>query len=225
VTLDDEAMRGARPALDAASLLALDDRAFVVCVYLTLLRRAPDDEGLLHYLRKLRAGSTKLEIVALIAHSKEGRAKATRLPGLDRALTRYRWSRVPVVGALLRWVIGADGYSARDRRLRAIEQSLARQEASTERLFVTLEVHLAGLRSDIAAGRSQFEETAGEDGAGELLLQPRGQTPSVISRVVSLAPGTAEGVMAQLGDLVASSLEAERLAVARRSRARSIESV
>ncbi len=57
-------------------LLAPDEEAFIRGAYRTLLGREPDPEGLGAYLEELRDGTPKIDLLAAIALSPEGRMRA-----------------------------------------------------------------------------------------------------------------------------------------------------
>jgi FkbM family methyltransferase len=109
-----------------AQLLALHDRRFINAAYCSLLGRAPDGEGEAYYLGRLRAGVHKLAILKQIRHSAEGRAFVSAVAGLDRAIDRYRWAMLPLLGIVLRFVWRIDGNGPIHRGLRAITNDLAR---------------------------------------------------------------------------------------------------
>lgn len=206
---DSDAVANVQPANDVRSLLVLNDVQFVATAYLTLLRRPADSDGLVHYTSRLRAGHAKLDVLDLLARSREGRHKGVVLPGLRKALSRHRLLQAPLVGPVLRWLSGAEGNSPRERRLRAIEQGQLRNESSQAALLA----EVRALRQDLASG--QFGGGAGASPAaahGELIVQPRGQTPSLLSRFIKLERATADEVIDQLAELVRASFEAEQLA-------------
>lgn len=206
---DAEAVARAQPAADLPALLALNDAEFVASAYLSLLRRPADRDGLAHYTTRLRAGHAKLDVLDLLARSREGRHKGAGLLGLEKALRRHRLLQAPLVGSLLRWLWAAEGNSPRERRLRAIEHAQLRQESSQARLLA----EVLALRHDLASGQFSGGGSAGSAAAhGELIVQPRGQTPSLLSRFIKLERATADEVIDQLAELVRASFEAEQLA-------------
>lgn len=212
--LDTQALEAARPAASLGALMLLDDAHFVGAAYLTLLRRPADEDGLSHYLHKLRSGSTKIEVLAGLTSSREGRASGAVLPGLPKALLRFHLMRLPLVGRLLQWVTGAEGYSASHRHQRAVEQILLRQLEQSRHHHAQSLAHLEAIRSTVARGA--VAPAAAEDVLlGELVVQPRGQTPSLLSRFIKLKRTPADDVIAQLAELVGASFEAEQLAVGR----------
>jgi predicted nucleic acid-binding Zn-ribbon protein len=74
------------PSFEA--LIGLDDRRFIDATYTTLLRRAPDGDGLNFYLGAIRKGTTKLQILREIFFSQECRDNEVELPGLREALAQ-----------------------------------------------------------------------------------------------------------------------------------------
>lgn len=206
---DEQAVADAQACDHLGALLALDDAEFVASVYLSLLRRPADADGLLHYTRKLRAGHTKLEVLRLVLASREGRNKGAHLSGLSRAMAQYKLSRLPVVGGIVRYLGNFEGHSASDRHLRAIEQSLLRQERHNARLLQEIQ----GMRHSLAEGVVTGHRSASGPSQEELILQPKGQTPSVLSRFIQLERAPANDVIDQFASIIRSSFEAEQLAV------------
>lgn len=84
-------------AFNLESLLAMNDVQFLECAYFTLLKRAPDFEGLNYYLRRLRSGTPKIHILGQLLDSDEARASGGDLPGLRRAVRLYKFTRLPLV--------------------------------------------------------------------------------------------------------------------------------
>jgi len=120
-------------AIDIEELLALDDIAFVDCAYKTLLKRVPVAASLDHYLQLIRSGASKLRIVTKMRFSAEGRARATSLPGLWRAVFQYWISRTRLTDWWYQPFPQAGGDSPLECRVRAIENTLMRMTQERER--------------------------------------------------------------------------------------------
>jgi hypothetical protein len=120
-------------AVDVEELLAFDDVAFVDCAYKTLLGRAPDADGLDHYVQLIRSGASKARIVAALCLSAEGRARTSSLLGLRRAMRQYRLARGRLTGWWYRPIARVEGESPLECRLRAVENSLKRIAWERER--------------------------------------------------------------------------------------------
>jgi Domain of unknown function (DUF4214) len=109
---------------DLKSLLQHQDRQFIECAYLTLLKREPDPQGLGFYLGRLRGGEAKLQIVSELYSSMEARQSGADLPWLRSPLRRQRLTRLPVLGILLKTLINRESKSELGIRLRVLEQKV-----------------------------------------------------------------------------------------------------
>lgn len=133
------------PASTLNELLAWHDQQFVICAYQTLFGRAPDSEGLAYYLGRLRSGFSKIQMLAQLRLSKEGKSRATTLPKLDRAIRQHQRGQYPLIGWLFKQPDDGSGRESIHRKLRAIEnQMLILNEASDHR-FNQMETAFAGL--------------------------------------------------------------------------------
>ena len=83
-------------------LLAYHDRNFIQNAYRAILKRGPDATGYNSFIESLRSGRlNKIDVLARLRYSTEGRAKRVRVDGLlFPALVRFGY-RIPVVGYLL----------------------------------------------------------------------------------------------------------------------------
>jgi FkbM family methyltransferase len=135
------------PALASTldELLACHEQQFVRCAFQTLLGRDPDPEGLGYYLGRLRTGFSKMRIVAQLRLSKEGKAHAAKLPGLDIAVQRHQKGQYPLIGWLFRRLNGGEGNHPTERKLRSIENQLFLLSDESKCRFNQLETALTGL--------------------------------------------------------------------------------
>lgn len=90
--------RQTAPAASLDDLLALDDESFVKCAYATFLQREPDTLGFSYYIKRIRNGISKLEIIQQIRYGKEGKEKNIEIHGLNQALNRQKFSKIPLIG-------------------------------------------------------------------------------------------------------------------------------
>ena len=122
IRISDMPLKIAANTLD--ELLAQHDIAFVNLAYRTILGRAPDTEGLSYYLKRLRNGISKLEIITQLRKSAEGKNHDTSLTGLDKAIKLHQYLKTPLLGAMLRFF----GFNPVERdiqqNLRAIDPNL-----------------------------------------------------------------------------------------------------
>jgi len=128
-------------------LMAYHDLQFILCAYKTVLGRDPDPEGLAHYVGRLRAGIPKIQILADLRLSREGRARKLRVGGLDKAIRRYRMGQLPVVGYLLRVIGGTEGNAPIERRLRSLENQILAIADDSHRRLAQIEQKLTDLRN------------------------------------------------------------------------------
>ncbi|AQQ48825.1 hypothetical protein A8F66_02555 [Burkholderia cenocepacia] len=124
-------------------LLGLDDEAFILAAYRTVLGREADQEGHEYYLRRIRNGIGKLHILGQLRNSKEARARSIDLSGLDRAIRATKLKRIFSFTAP--WTRHRND---QDRKLNELENSLhalARVAASTNEQVSSLHASLIRL--------------------------------------------------------------------------------
>lgn len=84
-------MQDIKPAESLSDIFRAEDPSlFVGLIYKTLLRRMPDEEGFSFYLEQLNSGVNRKNVLVQIASSREARAIAVDLPGLDRLLKLHK---------------------------------------------------------------------------------------------------------------------------------------
>ena len=104
-----------------AKLTACHDQQFILFAYQTLLGRAPDSEGVDYYIGRLRTGISKIQILAQIRLSKEGKAYKANVQGLDAAIRQYQRQQKPLIGWLFRIFSDNKENYPIDQKLRSIE--------------------------------------------------------------------------------------------------------
>ena len=80
-------------------LLDLHDEEFIHAAFLCVLGRNPDPEGLTYYLKRIRSGVGKQEILGQIALSSEGLQNRPTLPGLPKVISAERRSSADITSA------------------------------------------------------------------------------------------------------------------------------
>jgi hypothetical protein len=84
-------------------LLRYHDRVFVQVAYRAVLKRSANDTELLRDLRQLRSGNVnKIDLLATLRFSPEGRAKGVQLDGLLLPALIRRLGQVPLLGYPIR---------------------------------------------------------------------------------------------------------------------------
>lgn len=114
-------------------LLSFHDEKFVHVAYDTLLGRTPDPEGLAYYLSRVRSGISKIEILAQLRRSPEGKAKNVPVSGLDKEIKRLKSSKIPVIGPVIKVFAGSGAGEDTQKNLRAIENKLNAIEENLKR--------------------------------------------------------------------------------------------
>ena len=84
-------------------LLGYHDRAFVHAAYRAVLKRSPSETELLRDLKQLRSGNVnKIDLLATLRFTEEGRAKGVEVDGLVFPALIRRLGQLPVLGYLIR---------------------------------------------------------------------------------------------------------------------------
>jgi SAM-dependent methyltransferase len=87
-------------------LLKYHDKEFVRNAYRALLKREADDAGYNHYLDSLRSGRyNKVDILAALRYSPEGRERNVRVEGLLLPRTLRRLYRIPALGYFIQLAV------------------------------------------------------------------------------------------------------------------------
>jgi Domain of unknown function (DUF4214) len=147
---NDSSMSHATPVSSVDDLIQLHDQAFVQQAYQSILGRAADAEGHAYYLRRLRAGVSKISILAQMCRSMEGKAQSVQIEGLHSAIKREARGRLPLVGWIFRRLDGMDGNEPAMRRLRTIENQMGVLDAKIQHRFEQMDRALVTLQLLIA---------------------------------------------------------------------------
>lgn len=122
MTTSDPARVTQLPQISAAqnlkALLQLQDTQFIVSAFQLLLKRSPDAEGFSYYIKRIRAGVPKIQILGQIMDSREAQTLGVEIPGLRKAIRQQRIISLPLVGKVLQIFIGAKSVSLLDEMLK-----------------------------------------------------------------------------------------------------------
>lgn len=113
-----------RLADHAAALWLLEDEAFVRAALTLLVEEEALADDSMYFVLLLRQGYSKHHVLAAMADRWSNAFRPGKLPGVLWRLRRYRAGCWPIVGGLIRWVLGLPGDSVSERRLRVIENQL-----------------------------------------------------------------------------------------------------
>jgi len=87
-------------------LLRFHGEDFVRNSYRALLMREPDEAGMAYHLQSLATGRfNKIDVLASLHNSHEGRQSGVTVEGLSTPATMRRLGRIPILGYLLRMII------------------------------------------------------------------------------------------------------------------------
>ncbi|MBA2732999.1 MAG: methyltransferase domain-containing protein [Acidobacteria bacterium] len=119
-----------------SDLLQYHDHTFIWNAYRAILKREPDETGLTQFLQMLRSGRfNKIDILATLRFSPEGKARNVQIDGLARRPLLRRLYRVPVFGYLLEMIVAVARLPVMIRSQRQFEShTLAQQEVLASRL-------------------------------------------------------------------------------------------
>jgi len=150
-------------------LLRYHDRVFVQAAYRAVLKRSPDETESLRDLKRLRSGHVnKIDLLADLRFSPEGRAKGVQLDGLIFPALIRRLGQLPLIGYLIRLVIALLRLpnSVREQRefgsyvLSQQEQIADFINVTADRLTKQLDT-IAQRQADNQAWQEYFEGVAG----------------------------------------------------------------
>lgn len=86
-------------------LMCFHDEQFIRAAYYAILRRSPDESGLLNFLTPLRSGSmTRAEILARLQGSDEAKRYNVRIDGIKSTMWSRKLARLPFIGYIFRWL-------------------------------------------------------------------------------------------------------------------------
>ena len=141
-------------------ILALGDEAFVYAAYRAVLGRHPDSEGFAYYLNRIRSGVGKLEILGQLRASKEGAKYAANVPGLNEALKRDKWRRLPYLGWLARLM---QDYRMKqihviENQVFAFQAAASRKLEDIDKLVASTQRELSGIKELLARTKQQVHD-------------------------------------------------------------------
>jgi FkbM family methyltransferase len=172
-------------------LLRHQDRSFIECTYLTLLRRSSDAAGLDYYLGRLRSGAPKVQILREIVESPEALSKKVVVPGLRDAIRKYKLVRFQFIGHFLKLFFKTEGDSIVENRLRVVEQQLFGFGGRSDMRLDHVEDALIKLQELVvqeskAASERFGEVLAARERATTKTLQQDQQSTSVTAKIADL---------------------------------------
>lgn len=120
-------------AADLRSILRLPQVEFVRCAYWTILQREADPDGIKHYVRRMRGGRPKLDILGDLYWSGEARKMRVKIPWLRNAVIRHKLARLPILGLLIWPVLVRGDMLEMERRVNYLEETVHSLTRSSRR--------------------------------------------------------------------------------------------
>lgn len=137
-------------------LLLYHDRNFIQNAYLAILRRGPDATGYRAFLEGLRSGRlNKIDILARLRFSTEGRAKKVRVKGLFFPAAVRQAYRVPVLGYLLNLFVALARLPGSVRHSQQFEAHTLAQHEQLADYSNKINAHLSAYTREVSTLLSQ----------------------------------------------------------------------
>jgi O-antigen chain-terminating methyltransferase len=146
-----------RDRYEMNELLGSHDAAFLRNAFRAIMHREPDPGGYGHFQRELEQGRlTRLEVLAELRYSPEGRQVGTKVPGLARVNLSRKLRRVPVLGTILALAHASVRLASMARRIDRLEADLIRSDFDSRTRADALRTAMAELEARRAAGMAQM---------------------------------------------------------------------
>jgi glycosyltransferase involved in cell wall biosynthesis len=153
-TASDSAVSAAEGALYALEprikeRFTVPEEQFLHCAYHALLARPPDLHGLRSYIQSIQNRVAKVEILAQIKASEEGKSRIAEIARVNQAIRRHRQMQLPLLGIILRLARKKAPERVQIEYLRAMENSmhlLNKSQAEMRQQLLTCETKLISLQ-------------------------------------------------------------------------------
>jgi ubiquinone/menaquinone biosynthesis C-methylase UbiE len=158
-------------------LLRYEGQEFVRNAYRAILKREPDEAGHFQQMKMLLGGRfDKVDVLAALRYSAEGREKGVHVEGLALSATARRLYRVPVIGYLLELLVALASLPVSLRQHRRFEahSSAQQQRLAGELRKLSERLHLTRAELTMLEKRMMSILETG----GERLAAPSDQQPS-----------------------------------------------
>ncbi len=158
-----------------SDLLRYHDRAFVDNSYRAVLKRPPDATELARDLKRIRSGEfNKIDLLATLRYSNEGKAKGVELDGLQVPAVVRQLGQLPVVGYFIRLAIALARLPRQVRDQREFAGYVLSQNQQIADFINTVSARLA----EINHGVSRVEEALSKQ-----LTELRNETQAIEPRI------------------------------------------
>ncbi len=143
-----------------SDLLRYHDRAFVDNSYRAILKRPPDATELARDLKRVRSGEfNKIDLLASLRYSNEGKAKGVEIDGLSTPALVRQLGHLPVIGYFVRLAIALVRLPKQVRDQREFAGYVLSQNQQMADYINGVSVRLAEFSQTQSALLRQLEET------------------------------------------------------------------
>jgi len=141
-------------------LLKYSDRNFIQNAYRAILKRGPDATGYGSFIEGLRSGRlNKLDVLARLRYSAEGRAKKVRIDGLFFPAAIRLSYQAPIIGYLLNLAVGLARLPKTIRHLQQFEAHVSAQQEQIADHANRGNAALLTLAQEVSDGWARLQES------------------------------------------------------------------
>lgn len=142
--------------MNLQQLIAHEGTQFIRVAYLQVLGREPDTTGENYYVQRLKGGVSKVEILAQLRMSTEGKKFNAKISGIDHAVSEYKWMKLPLIGTFVkRRMKFQTDISTRleglDERIRILNHKMGAEFAELHRL---IQASFAELKTAVTSSKT-----------------------------------------------------------------------
>lgn len=190
---------GSRSRLEySINELCLENYAtFVERAFEALVKREVEPDTRSALVRRLAAGTSKIEILGDLRYSPEGRSAGTRIDGLRPAYLLAKLFNLPVIGYVAEWCFRIARLPIQARQQRSMETYQAGRQHELHVAIRDLERRCEALREGQAAIAAQIAAITGAEDAGNLHEAQR----QLGAQIEALSRRLAQSVDRQTGEL------------------------
>jgi O-antigen chain-terminating methyltransferase len=141
-------------------LLQYHDRLFLAAAYRSILKRPPDEAEFLRDRKRLQTGNfNKIDLLAMLKSSPEGRLKNVRIDGLTVPALIRRLGRLPLLGYAINLAIGIVRLPRQIRDQRQFADYVMAQNQQVADFINTSSNEVSRLNENFAKEVSRLDET------------------------------------------------------------------
>ena len=137
-------------------LLPYHDQSFILVAYQAVLRRTPDETGLKYFLKRLREGTSKIDILGWLRYSSEGKSAGAVITGLAVPFTLRKICRWPILGRLVQIIAALWNLPNLERNQRAFENLVFQLTEQAQKHYREYLDALYRAANDLEAGHNQL---------------------------------------------------------------------